>query len=71
MTKREEVDIDGYPTRPRDISKSAWFYEQVEGLVVVQHQEGGSPITTTIPWRLVEKAVDHHRAARSKKRRAA
>jgi hypothetical protein len=67
--RKEEVDIDGYPTRPRNITNNAWLYETKAGLCVVQEHRApdGSylgSVQVTIPWGPVVKAVDHHKAVK-------
>jgi hypothetical protein len=66
----EAVDHKGYPVSPRDLTKTAWFYEQAEGLVVCQQPaEGVDAVTVTIPWRRLEGALNRHHHTKSKSRK--
>lgn len=62
----EPKDSRGYPCNPRMLTDDAWFYEEPEGLTVVQR---GGPNTRTcyITWRKLCAAVDRHRRNKAKK----
>lgn len=69
--KTEELDDAGYPTHPRDLTKTAWFYEQSDGLQIVQECKSAKgvhlgTVQTTVPWSAVEAAVDRHRKTKSR-----
>ncbi len=65
-------DVYGYPCEPRSIAKDeAWFYEEREGMTVVQELRRNGDLlgtaTVTVPWRKVCAAVDRHRKIKASK----
>lgn len=64
-------DQHGYPADARNISETAWFYEQREGLVVVVQPAKGTKATiVVIPWRKIEAAAKRRAAILAKRKRA-
>jgi hypothetical protein len=61
MSKRR-----AYPLEPTNVENTAWFYETRRGVDVVQQYLDGKTVRGTcmvmIPWQLLERAVDNHRA---------
>ena len=69
--KESEVDQHGYSIFPRDITRTAWFYENRDGLQIYQENKDGRDgiISVTIPWRDVEAAVNRHLAVKKPRTR--
>jgi hypothetical protein len=62
---RPGQSLSRYPVEPRNLSKTAWFYETPKGIEVVQEIRNRSgyvaTATTIIPWRLVTDAAENRR----------
>jgi hypothetical protein len=66
MSDRDEY---GYPCQSRVIDELSWFYEQRDGLWIVNEPITGARTTTIkIPWRRLEAAVDHHRKVKARRK---
>lgn len=73
--KKEQFDRRGYSLSPQDISKEFWYYEESKGLCCIYQPRAKDTNELLfhapawrIPWRLLERSVKRHQAA--KRRRA-
>jgi hypothetical protein len=66
----EPVDQKGFPRKPRQLSDISWFYEQSDGVWVLQQPSRGvNAISTKIPWRKICSAADRYRKIKAKQRK--
>lgn len=66
MTKRNFLEMNGYPCAPENINDNLWFYVDPKGLQIISRPGGG---LGHISWAKIRRAMDDRKKAPSRKRR--
>lgn len=65
---RRKFDDSGYPADPHDVDEHVWFYVDKKGLVLAHRLTNMPAEISTIPWRMIKRALaDHEKATERRK----